>query len=334
MGFLSKATVSAVGLGSKALLNLGFCSSVTVNGLGNLLKTLEDEERNRRRGIVTMSNHISTLDDPVVWGVLPARFYRDSRRTRWTLGAADIMFTNPVFSTFFRYGQVIETFRGDGIFQPAIDDAIQKLNCGEWVHLFGEGKVNQESNDIEKPNAAKLLRFKWGMCVAPSPCRLPNNALTVNHSGRILMEAQRPPVIIPMWLTGFDKLMPEGRSFPYKFLPRAGAALSVTFGQPVPTQEIQDALATTVEKNSVLEAPPDRSGGIPDSSTLQQELRSAPVVGQGWLSNPVQAAGDLPAADAEDAARRAIEVGRVRSAVTAVIQRRVEALGRQVLGIQ
>ena len=31
------------------------------------------------------------------------------------------------------------------------------------IHLFGEGKVNQESNDIEKPNAAKLLRFKWGM---------------------------------------------------------------------------------------------------------------------------------------------------------------------------
>lgn len=38
-----------------------------------------------------------------------------------------------VFSTFFRYGQVIETFRGNGIFQPAIDDAIQKLNSGEWV---------------------------------------------------------------------------------------------------------------------------------------------------------------------------------------------------------
>ena len=56
MGFLSKATVSAVGLGSKALLNLGFCSSVTVNGLGNLLKALEDEERNRGRGIVTSTS--------------------------------------------------------------------------------------------------------------------------------------------------------------------------------------------------------------------------------------------------------------------------------------
>ncbi|KAM5541648.1 hypothetical protein V8D89_004838 [Ganoderma adspersum] len=305
MGFLSKATVSAVGLGSKALLNLGFCSSVTVNGLGNLLKALEDEERNHGRGIVTMSNHISTLDDPVVWGVLPARFYRDSRRTRWTLGAADIMFTNPVFSTFFRYGQVIETFRGSGIFQPAIDDAIQKLNCGEWIHLFGEGKVNQESNDIEKPNAAKLLRFKWGI-------------------GRILMEAQKPPVILPMWLTGFDKLMPEGRPFPYKFLPRSGTALSVTFGEPVPSQEIQEALATTVTTTSAPEAP----------STPQQELRSALVAKRGWLGNPIQPTSDAAASEEDEAIRRAIEVGRVRSAVTALIQRRVEALGRRVLGMQ
>ncbi|PIL32579.1 hypothetical protein GSI_05282 [Ganoderma sinense ZZ0214-1] len=300
MGFLSKATVSAVGLGSKALLNLGFCSSVTVNGLGNLLKALEDEERNRGRGIVTMSNHISTLDDPVLWGVLPARFYRDSRRTRWTLGAADIMFTNPVFSTFFRYGQVIETFRGGGIFQPAVDDAIRKLNCGEWA-----SKVNQESNDIEKPSAAKLLRFKWGI-------------------GRILMEAQRPPVIIPMWLTGFDKLMPEGRPFPYKFLPRPGATLSVTFGEPVPSQEIQDALVTTVEKTS---APKFCST---DPSIRQQELRSALVAERGWLNDPVQAAGGVGAPG--EAAQGA--VGRVRSGVTAVIQRRVEGLGRQVLGIQ
>ena len=87
-----------------------------------------------------------------------------------------------VFSTFFRYGQVIETFRGKGIFQPAIDTAIEKLNRGEWVsisaslfqyssftrykiHLFGEGKVNQDSGDFGNPNAGRLLRFKWGMCV-------------------------------------------------------------------------------------------------------------------------------------------------------------------------
>jgi monolysocardiolipin acyltransferase len=36
-------------------------------------------------------------------------------------------------SKFFSLGQVIETVRGGGIFQPAIDDAIRKLGEGEWV---------------------------------------------------------------------------------------------------------------------------------------------------------------------------------------------------------
>ncbi|TBU38151.1 acyltransferase-domain-containing protein [Dichomitus squalens] len=315
MGLLSKVTVSTVGLGSKALLNLGFCSSVTVNGLENLLKALEDEERDRGRGIVTMSNHISTLDDPVVWGVLPARFYRDSRRTRWTLGAADIMFTNPVFSTFFRYGQVIETFRGKGIFQPAIDDAIQKLNRGEWIHLFGEGKVNQDSNDITKPNAGKLIRFKWGI-------------------GRIMMEAQRPPVIVPMWLTGFDKLMPEGRSFPYNYLPKPGAALSVTFGEPVPAQAVQDTLATLVQEKRIPEHPKSASGGLADPSRPEEELRSASVAGQGWLGTPVAQAMNSVTGTQTQNPQRATEIARVRSAVTAVIQRKVEDLGRRVLGLE
>ncbi|KAH9895722.1 acyltransferase-domain-containing protein [Cubamyces lactineus] len=269
MGFLSKTTVSIVGLGSKAILN-GYCSSVTVKGLENLVRALESDERANGRGIVTtLGEHMRSLDDPVAWGVLPARFYRDSRMTRWTLGASDIMFTNPVFSTFFRLGQVIETFRGNGIFQPAIDTAIEKLNRGEWIHLFGEGKVNQESSDPNSSNAARLLRFKWGI-------------------GRIMMEAQKPPVIIPMWLTGFDKLMPEGRPFPYKFLPKPGVALSVTFGEPVPAHHIQEALSTLVREKRLPDAPHSSSG--------------------------------------------AEEVARVRSAVTAVIQREVEALGRRVLG--
>ncbi|KAI8976415.1 acyltransferase-domain-containing protein [Trametes punicea] len=321
MGFLSRVTVSIVGLGSKAILN-GYCSSVTVNGLEHLLKTLENDERNRGRGIITMSNHISTLDDPVAWGVLPARFYRDSRMTRWTLGASDIIFTNPyvpepcVFSTFFRLGQVIETFRGKGIFQPAVDAAIEKLNQGEWIHLFGEGKVNPASSDPASPNAARLLRFKWGV-------------------GRIIMEARKPPVIIPMWLTGFDKFMPEGRPFPYKYFPKPGAAISVTFGEPVPEKDVQDALEMLVRERKLPEAPRSTSGGLADPSRPQEEGRSGAVAEQGWLGRPVshavEAVGGEPSREDPELAR---EIARVRSAVTAVIQREVEALGRRVLGKQ
>jgi len=60
--------------------------------------------------------------------------------------------------------------------------------------------------------------------------------------GRILMEAPILPVIIPMWLTGFDKLMPEGRTFPYKYFPRPGAELTVTFGNPIPAWDITSCL--------------------------------------------------------------------------------------------
>ncbi|KAI0804634.1 acyltransferase-domain-containing protein [Irpex lacteus] len=265
---LSRLTVGAIGLTCKTFLNIGYCSSVKVSGLDNLRRALEDGERENGRGVITVSNHISTLDDPVTWGILPASWYLSSRTTRWTLGASDIMFTNPLFSAFFRNGQVLETFRGRGIFQPAIDSAISKLDGGEWVHLFGEGKVNQPGLDAIEP---RLARFKWGV-------------------GRILMETRRPPIIIPMWLTGFDKLMPEGRSFPYKFFPRRGVALSVTFGSPIPLSSIKIALnARRIHEELPLTDQRETHG-----------MRSK----EGWA--------------------------RIRSAVTAVVHREVEALGRRV----
>jgi hypothetical protein len=43
------------------------------------------------------------------------------------------MFTKPFHAKFFSAGQVIETHRGKGIFQPAVDQAIKLLQDGEWV---------------------------------------------------------------------------------------------------------------------------------------------------------------------------------------------------------
>ncbi len=41
-----------------------------------------------------------------------------------------------ILSAFFRKGQVIETFRGEGVYQPAVDLAIEKLRAGAWVRAF------------------------------------------------------------------------------------------------------------------------------------------------------------------------------------------------------
>jgi len=226
MSLLSTATVTAIGLASKAFLCSGYCGSVTVTGLPVLLNALNNEERHKGQGVITVANHISVLDDPLMWGILPAKSFLNTNTTRWSLGASDIMFTNPLFSAFFRQGQVLETFRGDGIFQPAVDAAIEKLNHGAWIHLFGEGKVCQPSIYVEQDGIASLRRFKWGI-------------------GRVLTEAKAQPPVIPVWLTGFDQLMPESRPFPYKFLPRQGVHLSINFGDPVPADEICAMLANT-----------------------------------------------------------------------------------------
>ncbi|KAF5388002.1 hypothetical protein D9615_000099 [Tricholomella constricta] len=289
-GLLSRATVVAVGLTCKAALNLGFCS-VNVNGLHILDHALAHARRNNRQGVVTVSNHISTLDDPVTWGVLPARYYLNSRTTRWALGASDVMFTNPIFSTFFRHGQTLETFRGKGVHQSAVDTAIQKLDQGDWVHLYGEGKINQPETYVQDENGvAHLPRFKWGV-------------------GRILMETLVPPVIIPMWLTGFDKLMPEGRRFPYKYLPRPGAQLSVTFGNPLSTGEIQEA------RRSIKNGPPLTD---PCSPANAQKLT-------GWIKDQISQDLHPPSIGEQDLLK-------IRAAVTAIVQRGVESLGRSVCG--
>ena len=69
------------------------------------------------------------------------------------------------------------------------------------------------------------------------------------YSGRILMEAKLIPVIIPMWITGFDQLMPEGRPFPYNYIPRIGARLGVTFGNPIAENELLEALCSIASQS-------------------------------------------------------------------------------------
>lgn len=202
---VSSCTVGAVGLLCKAFLRWG-CKDVRVEGLEVLMKALEDKSRKGEgKGVLTVCNHVCVLDDPMIWGIMPTYTYFNPSLSRWTLGASDIIFTNPLYGAFFRAGQVFETFRGGGIYQAAVDDSIKELNEGNWVHVFPEGKINQPCFNP----AGGLFPFKWGM-------------------GRMIMEAKSMPVIIPMWIQGTDKVMPEPRQFPNK-IPLPGKELSITF---------------------------------------------------------------------------------------------------------
>jgi monolysocardiolipin acyltransferase len=95
-----------------------------------------------------------------MWAILPlstffpfARPSHTCHNVRWTLGgelqaqrvsltpASDIMFTSPPLSKFFTAGQVIDTVRGAGIYQPAVDAAIKRVQDGGWVSEVESSRV-------------------------------------------------------------------------------------------------------------------------------------------------------------------------------------------------
>ena len=75
-----------------------------------------------------------------MWACLPSSMFwpfASARETcmnnRWGLGASDILFKQSWHRGFFHLGQVIETHRGAGIFQPAVDEAVKHVQEGGWV---------------------------------------------------------------------------------------------------------------------------------------------------------------------------------------------------------
>ena len=161
------------------------------------------------------------------------------------------------------------------------------------------------------PIVALTYRDSSGECEHYSLVNFSRNVSQMSpFSGRILMETKIPPVVIPMWITGFDQLMPEGRPFPYKYFPRVPAKLSVTFGQPVQTDELRQALENTERRQSL--------------DPTVTENRSERLVG--WLGE--EAKRRYP----NDVEFDEVYDSLIRQKVTAIIQRDVEALGRLVSG--
>ncbi|KAK3295676.1 uncharacterized protein B0H64DRAFT_395950 [Chaetomium fimeti] len=239
MRLKSAMIMGMTGLVSKCFL-YGF-NRVEVTGLSRFLDILDSrrDPANRQRGLLTVSNHVSVLDDPVVWGILPLRYTFDPSNLRWTLGAADICFANKFLTNFFTHGQVLPCHRlkhspFGGPFQPALGQAIRLLSTPlplpphhqtytttgrdthpsplihgafrrhSWVHVFPEGCVHQHA-------AADMRYFKWGLA-------------------RLILEAEPRPDVLPMFVDGTQRLMPEDRGFP-RFLPRVGKTVRVAFGE-------------------------------------------------------------------------------------------------------
>ncbi|PKI51499.1 hypothetical protein CRG98_028059 [Punica granatum] len=174
---------------------IGSVCHVFMHGLNSVqvygAEKLHDALLNRPKGkpLLTVSNHVASVDDPfVIASVLPRNVLLDAQNLRWTLCATDRCFTNPVASAFFRCGKVLPVSRGDGIYQKGMDMAISKLNSGGWVHIFPEGS-----------------RSRDGGKTLGSPKR---------GVGRLVLDADNIPMVVPFVHMGMQDIMPIGAKIP------------------------------------------------------------------------------------------------------------------------
>ncbi|KAF5746731.1 hypothetical protein HS088_TW06G00905 [Tripterygium wilfordii] len=215
---------------------LGNMCHVFMHGLNRVqvfgIEKLHDAllHRPKNKPLITVSNHVASVDDPfVIASLLPPRVLLDAQSLRWTLCATDRCFKNPVTSAFFRSARVLPVARGDGIYQKGMDMAISKLNSGGWVHIFPEGSRSRDGGKT-------MGSSKRGV-------------------GRLVLDADNLPMVIPFVHTGMQEVMPIGASFP-----RIGKTVTVVVGDPIhfddllnaegvqylPREKLYDAVASRV----------------------------------------------------------------------------------------
>ena len=162
-------------------------------------------------GLLSVSNHISTVDDPhLLASIVPLRtlFYGASEM-RWGVCADDVCFRpGTKLSKLADASKVLPVRRGAGIWQAELDGIADKLRDGHWVHYFPEGKIRQDG---------RVHPFRRGV-------------------GRIIGSIEEPSnlTVLPFYHMGNDKLQPTTPTSTSIFVrPNTGQEIHVIFGEPV-----------------------------------------------------------------------------------------------------
>ncbi|KAL2754718.1 hypothetical protein ACRALDRAFT_2109669 [Sodiomyces alcalophilus JCM 7366] len=195
-----------------------------------------------------VSNHISILDDPLVWAVLPLKYAFDPANFRWGLGAHDICFRNKFTSSFFTLGQVLPTYRllhspHGGLFQPTMTESIRLLSAEDPsppLVPHGTAFTTKAGDTFTSPSGFHSLRNAW-IHVFPEACVHQHPALALRYFkwgvSRLILEANPAPQLVPMFIDGTQHIMNEQRRSP-RWLPRIGRTIRVVFGDALDTSRV------------------------------------------------------------------------------------------------
>ncbi|KAH1206022.1 N-acylphosphatidylethanolamine synthase [Glycine max] len=173
-GISRKVVIAAVGAFAKTVSSL--LNTAAVHNADTLLRLVRS--RPHCVPLINVSNHMSTLDDPVMWGFKGFPIF-DTKLARWVFAAEDICFKNALYSYIFR------------------------------LHTFPEGKVYQEDVPIR--------RLKWGTASLIVRAPITPIVLPIVHHGfhevmpEKYMFGRRPPV--PLWNKKIDIIIGDPIEF-------------------------------------------------------------------------------------------------------------------------
>lgn len=179
--------------------------------------------RPKARGLLTVSNHMSVVDDPGIWAALLPWWRMRPERMRWSLCTDDVFFAlKGRMSACFGAGNVMPLDRTGSLEQPLFQKFQQKLAGGSWCHIFAEGRVWQSWRF--EPEEEHLGPFKFGV-------------------GKLIAHCKDSPVVVPIYHKGFDLIIPEKQlkgkarkkkpSFPITVKPCTGKTVEVFIGEPL-----------------------------------------------------------------------------------------------------
>ncbi|KAG5758180.1 hypothetical protein H9Q69_007241 [Fusarium xylarioides] len=293
---IASATVmGSVGAFARVFMN-GF-NTLEVTGLEGLLGVLDRRKREgRERGLLTVCNHVAVLDDPLIWGMLPMRYFFDAVNMRWGLGAHDICFKNKATSTFFSLGQVLPTHRlwyspYGGLYQPTMTQAIKLLSGpspASWSTasdspLFATPASTRpppvpqplffSTNGVDQftaPSAYSAYRNAW-VHVFPEACchQSPESGLRYFKWGvsRLILESDPAPEFIPMFVHGTQHIMAEDRGWP-RWAPRVGKTVKIVIGEPTDVDQLF-GLQRAAWRKLVAKGDPELLRNSPEATELR-----------------------------------------------------------------
>ena len=201
---LESVVMSVLGLYSKFAMQV--CNTTHFDN-DRLLRQLiaEGGPGRQGRGLVTVSNHVTAVDDPgMVATLIDAKDFVTPGHLRWQMCATDRCFRKRALLPFFRGGRVLPVLRGAGLNHHFIDDVVGKLDAGDWVHVFPTG--------TRDPDSRSLGPLKPGV-------------------GRIIASCEQTPVVVPFYHYGMERIQCKARGevVPITF----GANMHLVVGEPL-----------------------------------------------------------------------------------------------------